>query len=64
MVRALGLHTVALGSNSVLTPGQDLLPVVPDSTLPRLVNSQPFASLQLGVLIYVSVEFKLFLSDY
>ena len=63
VVRALGLHTVAPGSNSVLTSGQDLFPVVPDSTLPRLVNSQ-LVAFQLGVLNYVSVEFKLFLSNY
>ena len=61
MVMALGLHTVAPGSNSVLTSGQDLFPVVPDSTLPQLVNSQLVASRQLGVLNYLFVEFKLFL---
>ena len=37
MVRALGLHAAASGSNPVLTSGLDLLPVVPDSTLPRFV---------------------------
>ena len=39
-VRVLGLHAVALESNPVLKSGQDLFPVVPDSTLPRVVNSQ------------------------
>ena len=44
MVRALGLHAVALGSNPVLTSGLDLFPVVPDSTLPHFVNSRLVAS--------------------
>ena len=57
MVSALGLHTVALGSNPILTSGLDLFPVVPDSTLPRFVNSQLVASFQLGFLI-------IFLSNY
>ena len=64
MVRALGLHAVAPGSNPVLTSGQGLFPIVPDSTLPCFVNSQLVASCQLGVLNHVSVKFKLFLSDY
>ena len=51
MVRALGLHAVAPGSNPVLTFGLDLFPVVPDSTPPRFVNSQLAASRQLGFLI-------------
>ena len=51
MVRALGLHAAAPGSNPVLTSGLDLFPVVPDSTLPRFVNSQLVASCQLGFLI-------------
>ena len=33
MVRVLGLHVVASGSSPVLTSGQDLFPVVTDSTL-------------------------------
>ena len=37
MVRAFALHAVALGSNPFRTSGLDLLPVVPDSTLPRFV---------------------------
>ena len=40
MVRALGLYAVAPGSNPILTSGQDLFLIVPDSTLPRFVNSQ------------------------
>ena len=52
MVRALGLHAAGPpGSNPVLTSGQDLFPVVPDSTLPRFVNSQLVASCQLGFFI-------------
>ena len=34
-----------------LTSCLDLFPVVPDSTLPRFVNSQLVASCQLGFLI-------------
>ena len=48
VVRLLGLDAVAPGSNLVLTSGQDLFPVVPDSTLPRFVNSQLLACCQLG----------------
>ena len=44
VVRALGLHAAAPGSNPVLTSGLDLIPVVPDSTTPRFVKSQPVAS--------------------
>ena len=51
MVRVLGLHVVALCSNLILTSGQDLFPVVPDSTLPRFVNNQLVACCQLGFLI-------------
>ena len=51
MVRALGFHAAAPGSNPVLTSGYDLFPVVPDSTPPRFVNSQLVASCQLGFLI-------------
>ena len=51
VVRALGLHAAAPGSNPVITSGLDLFPVVPDSTLPRFVNSQLVASRQLGFLI-------------
>ena len=51
MVRALGLHAAALGSNPVITSALDLFLVVPDSTLPRFVNSQLVASRQLGFLI-------------
>ena len=40
VVRALGLHAAAPGSNPVLTSGLDLFPVVPDSTPPRFVNSK------------------------
>ena len=55
-VRALGLHAVSRGSNPVLTSGLDLFPVVPDSTLPRFVNSQLAASLPVGVLNHISVK--------
>ena len=51
MVRALGLHGAAPGSNPVLTSGLDLFLVVPDSTLPRFVSSQLVASRQLWFLI-------------
>ena len=51
VVRALGLHAAAPGSNRALTSGYDLFPVVPDSTLPRFVNSQLVASCYLGFLI-------------
>ena len=60
MVRVLGLHAVASDSSPVLTSGQDLFPVIPDSTLPRFVKNQLVASCQSGFLIV----FKLFLSDY
>ena len=62
MVRALGLHAAALGSNPVLTSSLDLFSVVPDSTPPCFVNSQLVASRQLGFLIIVSVNFELLLS--
>ena len=39
MVGALGLHAVALGSNTVLSSGLDLFPVVLDLTLLCFVNS-------------------------
>ena len=54
MVRLLGLHVVAPGSNPVLTSGQDLFSVVRDSTLPRFVDSQLVASCQLGFLMFYS----------
>ena len=44
MVRALGLHAAAPGSNPVLASGLHLFPVVPDSTPPHFVNSQLVAS--------------------
>ena len=47
MVRVLGLHAVSSGSNPVLTSGQDLFLVVPDSTQPCFVYSQLIASCQL-----------------
>ena len=47
VVRALGLHAAAPGSNAVLTSGL----VVPDSTPPGFVNSQLVASRQLGFLV-------------
>ena len=54
MVIVLGLHAVAPCSNPVLTSGQDLFPVVPDSTLPRFGCLLP-----VGVLNHVSVQFRL-----
>ena len=60
----LGLHAVALGSNPILTSGLDLFLIVPNSTLPRFVNSQLVASSPIGGLNHVSVKFELFLSDY
>ena len=51
MVRALGLHAIAPGSNPVLTSGLDLFPVVPDSILPCFVNSQLVVSYYLGFSI-------------
>ena len=62
MVRALGLHAAAPGSNPILTSGLDLFPVVPDSTLSPFVNSQLVASCQLAVLNNVSLKFELLLS--
>ena len=51
MVRVLDLHVVAPCSNPVLTCGQDLIPVVLDSTLSVFVNSQLVAFCQLGILV-------------
>jgi len=51
VVRVMGLHAVALGSNPDLTSGQGFFKVVSDSTLPHFVNSQLIASLQLGFLM-------------
>ena len=62
MVRALGLHAAAPGSNPVITSGLDLFPVVPDSTLPCFVNSQLVASRQLGLLICFCYVCQLLLS--
>ena len=60
MVRALGLHAVAPGSNPILTSGLDLFPDVPDSTLPRFVNSQLVASCQLGFFIVFLLSLNCF----
>ena len=47
VVRALGLHVVALGSNPVLSSGSDLFLIDPDSTLICVVlNSQLVVSFQ------------------
>ena len=63
MVRALGLHAVAAGSNLVVSSGLDLFPVVPDSTPPRFVNSLGTGCLPpVGILNNVSVKFELLLS--
>ena len=51
VVRMLGLHEIAPCSNPGLTSGQDLLPVVLDSTQSLFVNSQRVAFCQLGILI-------------
>ena len=59
VIRALGLHA-APGSNPVLTSGLDLFPVVPDSTLPRFVNSQLVASCQLGFLMMFLLSLNCF----
>ena len=72
MVRVLDLHAVALGSNPILTSSQDLFAVVPDSNLPRFVNSQLVASCQLGFLIMLLLSVnslfqnikKKFISEY
>ena len=60
VVRALGLHAAAPGSYPVLTSGLDLFPVVPDSTLPRFVNSQLVASCQLGFLMMFLLSLNCF----
>ena len=56
-VGILGLHVVAPGSNPDLTSDLDLFQVVPDSTLPRFVNSQLVASCQLGFLIMFLLQY-------
>ena len=48
MVRALGLHAVAPGSNPVLTSGQDFFLIDPDSPSPPFVNSQRVAPASWG----------------
>ena len=58
--RVLGLHAVASGSNPVLTSGQNLYPVVPDSTLPRFVNNQLVASRHLGFLVMFPLSLNCF----
>ena len=64
MASALGLYTVAPGSNPVLTSGLDLFPVVPDSILPRFVNSQlPCCLLPVGVLIVLLLSLNWSLSE-
>ena len=60
MVRALGLHAVEPGTNPVLTSGLDLLLAVPDSTLPRFVNSQLVVSCQLGFFIMFLLSLNCF----
>ena len=52
-------HAIAPGLNPVLTSGQDLFPVVPDSTSPRFVNSQLVASSQMGFLIMFLLSLKI-----
>ena len=56
----MGLHRAVPGLNPVLTAGLDLFLVVPDSTLPRFVNSQLVASCQLGFLIMFLLSLNCF----
>ena len=60
VVRELGLHAVGLGLNPIITSGLDLFPVVPDSTLPRFINSQLAVSCQLGFLIMFLLSLNCF----
>ena len=60
VVRVLGLHAFAPGSNPILTSSQDLFPVVPDSTLLRFVNSQLVASCHLELLIMFLLSLNCF----
>ena len=57
VVRVLGLHVVSPCSNPLLICQ---FPVVPDSTLPRFVNSQLVASCQLGFLIVFLLSLNCF----
>ena len=61
VVRVLGLHVVAPGSNPDLTSGLDLFPVVPDTTPPHFVNRQLAASCQLGFSIMFLLSLNCFL---
>ena len=58
VVRVLGLHVVAPGSNPVLTSGQDLFLVVMDSTQPGFVKL--VASRQLGFVIMFLLSLNCF----
>ena len=60
MVRTLGLHAAATGSNPILTSGTALFPVVSDSTPPRFVDSQLVAFCQLGFLILFLLSLNCF----
>lgn len=60
MIRVLGLHAAASGSNHVLTSRKDLFPVVPDSTLSRCVNSQLIVTCLLEFLIMFLLSLKCF----
>ena len=51
LVRAFGLRAATSRSNPVLASGLNLFAVVPDSALPRFVNSQLVSACQLGFLI-------------
>ena len=64
VVRASGSHSIAPGSDPVLTSGQVLFPVVPAFNSTTLCKQSPGCLLSVGVLTHVSVKFKLFLSDY
>ena len=56
----LSLDAVALGSTPIPTCGQDLFPVVLDSTLPHFVKSQLVAPCELGLLIIFLISLSCF----
>ena len=60
VVIALGFVCGSPGPNPVLISGMDLFPVVPNSTLPRFVNSRLVASCQLGFLIMFLLSLNCF----
>lgn len=54
------VYAAASGSNPILTSRQDLLPVLPDSTLSRYVNSQLVATCLLEFLIMFLLSLNCF----